>query len=347
MVAAMNALLLTEYKKLEMVDMPEPGIGPDDVLVRVRACGICGSDVHGYDGSSGRRHPPLVMGHEASGEVARVGANVLDFAAGDRVTFDSTVYCGKCFFCARGDVNLCDNRQVIGVAPVEYRRHGAFAEFVSVPRHIVYKLPDSFPFEHAALIEAVSIGVHAVSITPVKLGDTVVIVGVGMIGSVSLQAAKAAGCTRIIAVDIDDVKLERARAIGATDTLNPRKADVRQAVLEMTGGHGADVVFENVGYSESVATAIQSVRKGGTVTLIGNLAANIELPLQYVVTRQIRLQGSCASCGEYPQCIDLMAKGIIKVAPLISAVAPLSDGPAWFERLYNHEPNLMKVVLQP
>jgi len=343
----MNALLLTEYKKLELVDMPVPEIGPDDVLVRVRACGICGSDVHGYDGSTGRRRPPLIMGHEAAGEVSAFGANVKDLKAGDRVTFDSTVYCGKCFFCTRGEVNLCDDRQVVGVAPVEYRRHGAFAEFVSVPRRIIYRLPDSFPFEHAALIEAVSIGVHAVSITPVKLGYTAVMVGVGMIGSVTLQAAKAAGCTRIIAVDVDDIKLERARAIGATDTLNSKNADVKKAVLEMTDGHGADVGFESVGYSSSVATAIHAVRKGGTVTLIGNLSPDIELPLQYVVTRQIRLQGSCASCGEYPQCIDLMAKGIIKVAPLISAVAPLADGPSWFDRLYNHEPNLVKVVLQP
>ena len=163
----MNALLLTEYKKLEFVDFPEPEIGPDDVLVRVRACGICGSDVHGFDGSSGRRNPPLIMGHEAAGEVAKLGVNVTDFKPGDRVTFDSTVYCGKCAFCVRGDVNLCDNREVVGVAPKEFKRHGAFAEYVSVPRRIMYKLPDSFPFEQAALIEAVSIGVLAVSITPV------------------------------------------------------------------------------------------------------------------------------------------------------------------------------------
>ena len=343
----MNALLLTEYLKLEMVEMPEPEIGPDDVLVRVRACGICGSDVHGYDGSSGRRHPPLIMGHEAAGEVARLGANVHDLRPGDRVTFDSTVYCGKCFFCVRGDVNLCDNRQVVGVAPEEYRRHGAFAEFVSVPRRIMYKLPDTFPYEQAALIEAVSIGVHAVSITPIKLGDTVVMVGVGMIGSVTLQAAKAAGCARIIAVDTDDAKLARAESIGATDVLNPNTTNIQAAVLDMTDGHGADVAFECVGYSEPVATAIYSVRKGGMVTLVGNLAPHIDAPLQYVVTRQIRLQGSCASNGEYPQCIDLMSKGIIKVAPLITAVAPLSEGASWFNRLYHHEPNLMKVVLQP
>jgi L-iditol 2-dehydrogenase len=343
----MNALLLTEYMKLEMVEMPEPDIGPDDVLVRVRACGICGSDVHGFDGSSGRRNPPLVMGHEASGEVAKFGANVRDLKPGDRVTFDSTVYCGKCFFCQRGDVNLCENRQVIGVAPKEYRRHGAFAEYVNVPRRIMYKLPDSFPFEQAALIEAVSIGVHAVSITPVKLGDTAIIMGAGMIGLVTLQAARAAGCTRIIAIDVDDLKLERAKSMGATETLNSKNTDAPAAVLALTDGHGADVAFECVGYSEPVSTAIYSTRKGGTVTLVGNLQPKIELPLQYVVTRQIRLQGSCASNGEYPQCIDLMARGVIKVAPLITAVAPLADGPSWFNRLYNHEPNLMKVVLQP
>ena len=343
----MNALLLTEYKKLEIVEMPEPDIGPDDVLVRVRACGICGSEVHGFDGSSGRRNPPLVMGHEASGEVARLGANVTDLEPGDRVTFDSTVYCGKCFFCARGEVNLCENRQVIGVAPREYRRHGAFAEFVAVPRRIIYRLPDSFPFEQAALIEAVSIGVHAVSISPVKLGDTAVVIGAGMIGLVTLQAALAAGCTRVIAVDVDDAKLAQAKKMGATDALNSKTTDVPAEVYKMTGGFGAAVAFECVGFSEPVATAILSVRKGGTVTLVGNLSPKIELHLQQVVTRQIRLQGSCASNGEYPQCIDLMSRGIIKVAPLISAYAPLSEGPSWFDRLYNHEPNLMKVVLRP
>ena len=343
----MNALLLTEYMKLEMVDFPEPEIGPDDVLVRVRACGICGSDVHGFDGSSGRRNPPFIMGHEASGEVAKLGSNVTDLKPGDRVTFDSTVYCGKCAFCVAGDVNLCDNRQVVGVAPKEFKRHGAFAEFVSVPRRIMYRLPDSFPFEQAALIEAVSIGVHAVSITPIKLGDTAVVIGVGMIGLVTLQAAKAAGCSRIIAVDMEENKLDAAMSMGATDRINPKTANVPDTVRALTGGRGADVAFECVGYTVPVVSAIQSVRKGGTVTLIGNLQPNVEIPLQYVVTRQIRLQGSCASNGEYPQCIDLMARGVIKVAPLISAVAPLSDGASWFNRLYNHEPNLMKVVLVP
>ena len=343
----MKALLLTEYKKLELTDMPTPEIGPDELLVRVKACGICGSDVHGFDGSTGRRIPPLVMGHEASGIVAGAGANVKAFKEGDHVTFDSMVSCGRCAFCRRGQINLCDNRQVLGVSCGDYRRHGAFAEYVSVPQHIVYKMPESLSFEHAAMIEPVSVAVHAVEITPVRLGDTAVVVGTGMIGALTIQAARLAGCARIIAVDLEDHKLALARQAGADEVINPKTTDPVQFVLEATGGRGADLAFEAVGATEPISTAIRSVRKGGTVTLIGNIRPNVDIPLQSVVTREIRLQGSCASSGEYPQCIALMSRGSINVAPFLSAKAPLEDGARWFERLYGHEANLMKVVLEP
>jgi len=343
----MNALLLKQYMNLELVEMPAPEIGPDDVLVRVRACGICGSDVHGIDGSTGRRIPPLVMGHEAAGEVALTGANVHDLRPGDRVTFDSTIYCGQCFHCVRGEVNLCENRQVLGVSPGEYRRHGAFAEFTSVPRRIMYKLPDALSYEQAALIEAVSVAVHAVNLTPLRLGASAAVVGSGMIGLLVVQALRAAGCSRVIAVDLEDSKLKLARELGATDTVNPKAGDAAAAIREMTDGRGTEVAIECVGANEPVRTAIASVRKGGAVTLVGNFSPSVDLPLQSVVTRQIRVQGSCASSGEYPAVIDLMAKGIIRVDPLISAVAPLAEGPAWFDRLYRHEAGLMKVILQP
>jgi L-iditol 2-dehydrogenase len=343
----MRALLLTEYKKIALADVPAPEFGPDDVLVRVKACGICGSDVHGFDGSTGRRVPPLVMGHEASGVVAALGSNVRHLKEGDRVTFDSTVYCGRCYFCRRGDVNLCDNRQVLGVSTGEYRRHGAFAEFVAVPSHIVYRLPDVLPFEFAAMIEAVSVAVHAVNITPVSLGDSAIVVGSGMIGLLSIQALRLAGCGRIIAVDLEDHKLEMARALGAEVALNPRRQDIAGEVLALTGGRGVDIAIEAVGATAPVQTALAAVRKGGAVTLVGNVSPKIELPLQVVVTRQLRVMGSCASCGEFPACIDLMARGAIQVAPLISARSPLEDGPRWFERLYAHEAGVMKVVLEP
>lgn len=343
----MKALLLTEYKQMEVADLPEPTIGPDDILIRVRACGICGSDVHGFDGSTGRRIPPIVMGHEAAGTVEAVGANVREFAPGDRITFDSTVYCGNCFFCRRGDINLCDNRQVMGVSCGEFRRHGAFAEFVSVPARICYQLPENLPFEHAAMIEAVSIAVHAVNITPMQLADTAVVVGTGMIGLLVVQALRNAGAGRIIAIDIDNNKLAMARQLGADYAFNSKDVDAAEEVRKLTGGRGADVAIEVVGATAPIATAIASLRKGGSVTLVGNVSPKVELPLQAIVTRQIRVQGSCASSGEYPACIDLLARGAIKVDPIISAQAPLADGPSWFARLYAHEPNLMKVILKP
>ncbi len=342
-----NALLLKNYMELELTQMPEPETGRDDLLVRVKACGICGSDVHGLDGSTGRRIPPIVMGHEAAGVVVRTGDAVKDFRPGDRVTFDSTIWCGECFFCRRGEVNLCDNRQVLGVSPGEYRRHGAFAEYVAVPQRICYKLPDALAFEHAAMIEAVSVAVHAAGLTPVKLGDTAVVVGSGMIGLLVVQALKLSGCGRVMAVDVDDAKLKLAGELGADEGLNPKTADVPAAVRALTGGRGADVAVEVVGATEPLHTALASLRKGGALTLVGNLSPKVELPLQSVVTRQIRVTGSCASSGEYPACLDLLARGAIRVAPLISARAPLAEGAAWFARLYRHEPNLMKVILEP
>jgi L-iditol 2-dehydrogenase len=343
----MNALLLRNYLELELTEMPVPEPGPDEVLVRVNACGICGSDVHGLDGSSGRRIPPLVMGHEAAGVVAGVGSRVTRFREGDRVTFDSTVSCGACYFCRRGEINLCDHREVLGVSCGDYRRHGAFAEYVAVPEQIVYKLPDSLPFEEAAMIEAVSVAVHAVNLTPIRLGDTAVVVGTGMIGLLALQALRLAGCGRLIAVDVDESKLQMAAALGADDLLNAATADVPAAVRELTSGRGADIALEAVGATQPIQTAIASLRKGGALTLVGNITPKIELPLQAVVTRQLRLTGSCASCGEYPASIELMARGAIRVRPLISAVAPLAEGPSWFTRLYHKEPNLMKVILKP
>jgi L-iditol 2-dehydrogenase len=343
----MKALLLSEYKHLAVTDVPEPQIGPDELLIRVRACGICGSDVHGYDGSSGRRIPPIVMGHEAAGVITAAGEAVTDMQEGDRVTFDSTVSCGHCHFCRRGQVNLCNNRQVLGVSCGEYRRMGAFAEYVSVPRRICYRLPDELPFEKAAMIEAVSVAIHAVSLTPVTLNDTAIVVGAGMIGLLTLQAARLAGCGRVIITDVDQSRLETARQLGASEVILARNTNVAEEVKALTAGLGADIAFECVGATPTIQNSIASTRKGGTVTLIGNITPQVEIPLQSVVSRQIRLQGSCASSGEYPACIDFLARGAIRVDAMLSAIAPMAEGPRWFERLYQGEPNLMKVVLTP
>jgi len=342
----MKALLLSQYRHLELTDLPVPEPRPDEVLIRVSACGICGSDVHGYDGSSGRRIPPIVMGHEAAGTIAALGQSASGLSEGDRVTFDSTVYCGDCPPCLRGDVNLCDRRQVLGVSCSDYRRAGAFAEFVVVPARIVHKLPENFAFEEAALLEAVAVALHAVSLVPVAPGSTALVVGAGTIGLLLQQALRVAGCSRVFVADVDPTRLKLSRELGATSTL-PAGIDLDQQILQLTNGDGVDIAVEAVGKTETVNTAINSVRKSGSVILVGNISPEVTLPLQKVVTRQIRLQGSCASAGEYPRAIELLSSGAIRVKPLITAVAPLAEGPQWFERLYAHEPNLMKVVLTP
>jgi len=199
----MKALVLAQYNRLEIQELPDPRPAEGEVLVQVSACGICGSDVHGMDGSTGRRIPPIVMGHEAAGVVVELGPGASGLAAGDRVTFDSTVWCGQCTYCRQGAINLCDRRQVLGVSCPEFRRPGAFAQLVAVPQHIVYRLPEGLSFEQAAMTEPLSVAVHAVNLARIELGDSAAVIGAGMIGLLAVQALRAAGCARIIAVDLD------------------------------------------------------------------------------------------------------------------------------------------------
>jgi len=181
----------------------------------------------------------------------------------------------------------------------------------------------------------------------VKGGETALVIGAGMIGLLTMQAARAAGCSRVFIADVDASRLNLARQVGADEILHCSGVDMVAEVLKLTDGRGVNLAFEAVGRNETVAAAIDSTRKGGTVTLVGNIAAEVTLPLQKVVTRQLRLQGSCASAGEYPQAIELIANGKIQVKPLVTAVAALEEGPRWFERLHAGEPNLMKVILTP
>jgi L-iditol 2-dehydrogenase len=332
----MKALLLPEYGRLQIAEMDTPIADTNDVVVRVRACGICGSDIHGYTGITGRRIPPLVMGHEAAGTIESVGNGVRGFAAGDRVTFDSTVSCGACECCRRGAVNLCNARMVLGVSCGDYRRHGAFAEFVSVPARILHRLPDSLSFEHAAMTEALAVAVHAVDRRRPDASERVVVIGCGMIGLLTLQVLRARGCRSIVAVDPDERRRSFAAHFGASETRS-----------DATGIADMDHAFEAVGIAETVGAAVRAVGKGGYVTLIGNVTPEVPLPLQAVVSREIALFGSCASSGEYPEAIRLLASGEVDVAALISVVAPLEEGPQWFDRLHRGGEGLMKVVLTP
>jgi L-iditol 2-dehydrogenase len=196
-------------------------------------------------------------------------------------------------------------------------------------------------------VEPVAVAAHAVGLTPLGWNDSAVVVGCGMIGLFVVQVLRTRGCGRIIAIDLEDDKIALAKKLGADVGFNPKKDNIREAIEALTEGRGADVAFEVVGISDSVKTAIDSVRRGATVTLVGNLSPTAEIPLQAIVTQQIRLQGSCAICGEYPAVLEMIARKEVNVEPVLSAEAPLSEGAKWFKRLYNKEPGLIKVVLIP
>src|SRR5665647_62464 len=211
----MKALVLEAYNKLVYKDVPDPGINSNEVLVKVMACGICGSDVHGLDGSTGRRIPPMIMGHEASGVIVQTGADVKNWKTGDRVTFDSTVYPLNDWFTLEGMYNLSDNREVLGVSPGTYKRDGAFAEYIAIPQHILYKIPENVTFEQAAMVEAVAVALHSINVSEIKTGDKCVVVGAGMIGIFILKLLKISGASKIIAVDSNPKRLEIAKKSGA------------------------------------------------------------------------------------------------------------------------------------
>ena len=218
----MKALVLDDYNKLNYRDFPDPEILADEVLVEVKACGICGSDVHGFDGSTGRRKPPVVMGHEASGIILETGAEVKNWKAGERVTLDSTIYPLNDWFTLKGHYNLSNNRQVLGVSPGEYRRHGAYAEKVAVPHHILYRIPDNVSFTEAAMVEPIAVAAHAINISRITPGNSAVVTGTGMVGVFVVKLLKLFGASPVIAIDIDDKKLVLARNFGADYVFNSK-----------------------------------------------------------------------------------------------------------------------------
>jgi len=343
----MKALVLEEYKKFVYKDVPDPQVKDNEVLVRVKSVGICGSDVHGMDGSTGRRIPPIIMGHEASGIIEKVGAEVKDWRAGDRVTFDSTIYRLEDWFTARGLANLSDGRMVLGVSCNEFKREGAYAEFVTVPQHILYKIPEGVTFTQAAMVEPAAVALHAINLTPLQPGDTALVIGAGMVGMFVIQLLKIKGCKNVIALDPEVDRLEKAKRLGANYVFTPTDPILSTEINRLTGGRGADVALEVVGITETIKMGIDLMRKGGAMTIIGNVSPNVEMPLQAIVTRQLRIQGSCAINGEYPEILSLISSGALNVNAILSAEVPLSEGVVWFDRLYNKEKGLMKVILNP
>ncbi|MGC8779950.1 MAG: zinc-dependent alcohol dehydrogenase [Anaerolineae bacterium] len=326
---------------LREVPAPEPGVG--EVIVAVKATGVCGSDVHGFTGSTGRRIPPMVMGHEFSGVISAVGPGVTEHKVGDRVVVQPIITCGKCLNCLAGLPNICLNRRGLGMM----NTNGSNAEYVAVPQQLLYDLPAGVPWEQGALVEPLSVAMHAANMSPIRLMDTVVILGAGTIGLLTLLACRLKGAGAVIVSDLSAHRLEVARRLGADAAVNPAQEDLAAVVRRYAGEAGAPVVIEAVGVTATARQSLELVRPGGHVTWIGNAAPTIEIGMQQVVTREITVRGVYAFNVEFGRAIEALAAGRIDVSPIIEQVAPLEAGPQIFHDLARGTLDAIKVVLKP
>jgi L-iditol 2-dehydrogenase len=339
----MKAAVWYGGKDIRIEDVPKPKIENDEVLVKVKAVGICGSELHAYEGVSQRRTPPLVMGHEFSGEIAEVGKEVENLKIGERVVVDPLERCGVCTPCLRGQGNVCRNVTLLGL-----HESGAFSEYAAVPALNCYLLPDHVTFEEGAMVEPLSVAIRAVNNTDVKLGDIIVIIGAGIIGLTVLQAAKAAGAGRLIVTDVVDYRLDFARALGADITVNSKAEDPVARVMEFTDNLGADVVFEAVGLEATVQEAIKMLAIGGKLTVVGMLSKTMTLDVLSAVVRELQIRGSYAYApDDFRRAWSYIVGNKIDAKPLITNVLPLDKTKEGFEIMHEKKGKALKVILKP
>lgn len=338
----MRSLVFIGPGQMELQERPDPQPGRGEVVVSVRAAGICGSDVHGYLGVTGRRRPGVVMGHEAAGDVIEVGAGVTRVRAGDRVALRSILPCGACERCRRGESNICPTRQGLGM-----QFDGAYADRIVLPETMLLPLPDTLTYADGALIEPLAVAMHAVNRTPFDLMDFVVVIGAGAIGLLTLLAVRLRGAGSIVVTDRNVHRLAMARTLRADLVVNVDDADPVAIVREATGGRGADAVFEAVGIGATVAQSLAAARSGGHVTWIGNLLPAVELSMQELVTRELTLRGAYTFNEEFEQAAAAIAGGRIDVGMLVERTAPLEEGAELFRQLGAAELDAVKVILVP
>jgi L-iditol 2-dehydrogenase len=343
----MKAAVLTQVGKIEIRELDIPTPGPDEALVRVRAVGLCGSDVHYYE--HGRIGPyvvtgPIILGHEAAGEVVAVGSEVRHLKEGQRVTIEPGATCGRCEYCKSGRYNLCPDVRFLATPPID----GAFCEYITMRADLLFPIPDSMSFEKAALIEPLSVGLHAVRRGDLRTGETVVIMGMGPIGMMTLLAAKAAGAGRVIGVDLEPFRLERALQIGADGVINLREEDGQEALLRLTEGRKADLAIETAGNGRAAQSAVQAVRRGGRVVLVGlpqEEATPFNIP--YIVDNEIDIRGVFRYHNTYPTGVAVMAAESLNLDPIITDRMTLEETPKAFEKAIKEKNSTLKIIIQP
>jgi len=329
--------------RIQEIDIPKPK--DDEALIRIKAVGVCGSDVHYYKfGRIGDFivKDPLILGHECAGEVVEVGKNVKKIKPGDRVSIEAGVPCRKCEYCKQGRYNLCADVTFMATPPF----HGAFCEYVAHPEDFLFKLPDNMAFEEGAMIEPLAVGVYAAERGNINIRNTVAIIGSGPIGLMTLQAAKARGATDIIISDLQPFRLELAKKLGATLTINKNEEDPVQKILEYTNG-GADVVMDAVGLPETISQSIKIARLGAIIVWIGMPTVD-QIPIRAVeaICKDVDIRGIFRYANAYPPSIRLVSSGKIDVKSMITTSFTLDQVQEALEYPGKHPESCIKVIVE-
>jgi len=339
----MKAVVWHGGEEVRIEEVPEPHMGPNDALVKVKAVGICGSDLHAFEGISRRRVPPLIMGHEIAGEVADVGKNVAKLKEKDRVVVYPILSCGECEHCRSGNENICRDIRFLGL-----HVPGGFAEYTVVPANKCIKVPNSLMFEKACLTEPLSVGVHVVNNVPLKVTDTILVVGAGIIGSMIIQVARLRTSGEIVVTDILNSRLELAKKLGADVTINSKEEDVAEEITKITDGRGVDVSIEAVGVQSTVQQAQASAKKGGIIAAVGLLEENVKIDMMRLVSSELKLCGSYAyNDYDFRSSINLIARDRINLQPYLTHIFPLEDALKGFKEMATNKETVLKVILKP
>jgi len=331
----MRSAILEDSRRFAVREVPDPVLGKDEVLIRVQYCGICGSDLHIYEMGTAIR-----PGHEFSGDIVEVGSDVKGWSIGDRVAVEPRISCGRCYWCERGEIGLCDQ---FYVALEQYQ--GAFATYTKAANYQLHRLPDDLSYEHAALIEPTTCAVHAIRLSQMQEGDTVAVLGLGPIGQLVARVARALGAKAVYGTEKSQSRVEIAKDV-ADEVVDVNLTNPVDRILELTHGTGPDIVFECAGNVETSQQSIPLVRKGGTIVVAGICFDWVETPISSIVLKGLTVKGSiCFSDGEYPYAFDLIKDRRIDVAPLVTCKMPLDEINEAFEMALRGEGG--KILIQP
>lgn len=343
----MAAAVMDKPLEMEIRQVPVPEPKADEALVKVFCIGICGSDVHYYEhGRIGRYvvEKPIILGHELAGEVVAVGQAVRNVSVGDRVAVEPGVTCGRCKYCKSGRYNLCPDVVFMATPPVD----GAWAEYVSVRSDFLFKLPEEMSYEEGALLEPLSVGMHAMARGEVGPADRVLITGLGPIGLLAVQAARIYGVTEIYATDVVPFRQQLALEMGVTAVLNPMKDDVQAELDRLTGGEGVDVIIETSGNGRAVADTVGTVSRGGRIVLVGMPAVSgVELDVNTIIDGEINVYGLFRYANTYPAAIQALKKPDIDVEKVITHKYALSDIKEAIETARTMKETSIKVMIYP